>query len=46
MTDSNRGQNAQIRAVEEQVERTEGLAKDGAEAFGRGAQGLGSAVEL
>jgi hypothetical protein len=47
MTDHTRGQdNAQIRLAEEQVTRTEDLAKDGAETFGRGAQGLGSAVEL
>ena len=46
MADHNRGQNAQIRVAEEQVEQTEALAKDGAEAFGRGAHGLGSAVEL
>ncbi len=46
MTDGNSRQNAQIRVAEEQVRQTEDLAKDGAEAFGRGAQGFGSAVEL
>jgi hypothetical protein len=46
MAYGNRGQNAQIRAAEEQVRQTEDFAKDGAEAFGRRAHGLGSAVEL
>jgi hypothetical protein len=46
MTDANRVQNAQIRAAEEQVKQTEDAAKDGARAFGRRANGLGSAVEL
>jgi hypothetical protein len=46
MADTIRGQNTQIRAAEEQVEQTEDLAKDSAEVFGRGAHGLGSAVEL
>jgi len=47
MADTNRGQNnTQIRVAEEQVKQTEDLAKDGARTFGRGAHGLGSAVEL
>ena len=46
MTDANRVQNAQIRAAEEQVKHAEDAAKDGVRAFGRGANGLGSAVEL
>ena len=47
MADTNRGQNnTQIRVAEEPVKQTEDLAKDGARTFGRGAHGLGSAVEL
>jgi hypothetical protein len=46
MADHNRVQNTQIRVTEEQVKHTEDAAKDGAQAFGRGAHGLGSAVEL
>ena len=46
MTDANRVQNAQIRVAEEQVKHTEDAAKEGARAFGRSANGLGSAVEL
>src|SRR5215203_552877 len=47
MADHNRGRNdTQIRVAEEQLRQTEDLAKDGAETFGRGAHGLGSAVEL
>ena len=46
MTDANRVQNAQIRVAEERVKQTEDSAKEGARAFGRRANGLGSAVEL
>jgi hypothetical protein len=46
MTDANRVQDTQIRVAEEQVKHTEDAAKDGARAFGRGANGLGSAVEF
>jgi len=47
MADHNRGRNnTQIRVAEEQLRQTEDLAKDGAETFGRGAHGLGSAVEM
>src|SRR5215203_4938780 len=47
MADHNRGRNnTQIRVAEEQLRQTEDLAKDGAETFGRGANGLGSAMEL
>ena len=47
MADHNRAQsNTQIRVAEEQVKRTEDFANDGARAFGRRANGFGSAVEL
>ena len=46
MADANRGQSTQIRVAEEQVKRTEDAAKEGARAFGRRANGLGSVVEL
>jgi hypothetical protein len=47
MADANRGQdNTQIRVVEEQVKQTEDAAKEGARAFGRRANSLGSAVEM
>ena len=46
MSDANRVQNAQIRVAEEQVKQTEDSAKEGARAFGRSANDLGSAVEL
>src|SRR5215210_5888105 len=46
MTDANRGRNTQIRVAEEQLKQTEDAAKEGARAFGRRINGLGSAVEL
>ena len=46
MTDNNREQNAQIRAVDEQVKQTEEWSRDTAEAFRRQAQGIGSLMEL
>ena len=47
MADHNRAQsNTQIRVAEGQVKWTEDFAKDGARAFGRRANGFGSAVEL
>jgi hypothetical protein len=46
MADHNRGQNAHIRVAEDQVRQTEDAAKEGARAFGRRANGLGSAMEL
>jgi hypothetical protein len=46
MADANRGRNTQIRVAEEQVKQTEDAAEEGARAFGRRANGLGSAVEM
>ena len=46
MTDNNREQNAQIRAVDEQVQQTEEWSRDAAEAFRRQAQGIGSLMEM
>ncbi len=46
MTDRNREQNAQIRAVDEQVQQTEEWSRDAAEAFRRQAQGIGSLMEM
>lgn len=46
MTDNNREQNAQIRAVDQQVQQTEEWSRDAAEAFRRQAQGIGSLMEM